>query len=118
MFGRIYNDGSLEWLGVLDFHRTDGPAWTANILDPCPSWVDGGSTTNPNWGSQYGGASGSVYAPWNNPVHVLPFYHRRIFKNTHALLHAVFVTISFKAIVWRSFKFLQPNPYLAGQLAG
>ena len=46
IFGRIYINGSVEWLGVPDFYRSDGPAWTANILDPHSSWGDVGTTTN------------------------------------------------------------------------
>ena len=53
MFGRNFIHGSVEWLGITDFHRTDGPGCTANLLAPHTSWVDGGSTTNPNWGSKY-----------------------------------------------------------------
>ena len=49
MFGINSINVSVEWLGVPDFHRIDGPALTDNILDPCPSWVDGGSDTNLKW---------------------------------------------------------------------
>ena len=38
IFGRISINGSVEWLSVPEFHRTDGPAWTANLLDTCSSW--------------------------------------------------------------------------------
>ena len=48
IFGRIYINGNFEWLGIPDFHRTDGTAWTANLLAPCSSWGDGGTTTNQN----------------------------------------------------------------------
>ena len=63
MFGNFSINRSVEWLGITDFHRTNGPPWTANILSPSPSWETGGSTTNPNWGSQYGRASESVSVP-------------------------------------------------------
>ena len=55
MLGRISINGSVEWLGVPDFYRTNGPAWTDNILNPRPSWGEGVSTTNPNWDIQSGG---------------------------------------------------------------
>ena len=71
MFGINSINGSVQWLGVPDFLRTDGPAWTANLLDTHPSWGDQGYSTNPNWGSQYGGHSDSVSIPWDCPVHVL-----------------------------------------------
>ena len=74
MFGRNSINGSEDWLGVPDFHRIDGPAWTDNILALRPSWGDGGHITNPNWVSQYGGGSGNVSVPWNPPVRVLPVY--------------------------------------------
>ena len=34
MFGRIYINGSVEWLGVPDFLRNDELTWTLNLLDP------------------------------------------------------------------------------------
>ena len=49
IFGRISINGSVEYLGVPDFQRTGGPDWTANLLAPRYSWVDGGTTTNQNW---------------------------------------------------------------------
>ena len=88
----------MEWLDVPDLHRTDGTAWTANLLAPCSSWGDGGTTTNQNWGSQSGGSSGSFSIPWNRPVRVLPVYRHRISENTRAAS----VTITFKAIFWRA----------------
>ena len=79
----------MEWLGVPDFHRTDETAWTANILDNCSSWWGGGTTTNQNWVSQYGGASGSVSVLWNCPICVLPVYCRRVLENTRAATRRV-----------------------------
>ena len=78
LFGRNYINGSVYWLAVPDLHRTNVTAWTANHLSPRPSWGDRGSTTNPNWVSQFGVDSGSVSVPWNFHVRVLPVYHRRI----------------------------------------
>ena len=89
MFGRIFIDGSVEWLGFPDFHRNDGPAWTANLLDTYPSWGYGGSTTNTNWGSQSGGASGRASIPWNCPTCVLTVYHCMISENARAAARRV-----------------------------
>ena len=47
--------GSVEYLGITDFHRTSGPFWDANLLAPCSIWGDGGTTTNQNWGIQLWG---------------------------------------------------------------
>ena len=46
---------SVEWLGVPDPLRTDGPPWTDNILAPSPDLGTGGTAINTNWGSQPGG---------------------------------------------------------------
>ena len=62
-FGINSNNGSVKWFGVLDFLRTDGPAWTANILALNPSWGDGGFTTNLNWGSKSGGGFRECFHP-------------------------------------------------------
>ena len=48
IFGRISINGSVEWLGAPEFHRTDGPAWTANILATRSICKNGGTTTNQN----------------------------------------------------------------------
>ena len=89
MFGINSINGSVQWLGVPDFLRTDGPAWTANLLDTHPSWGDQGSSTNPNWGSQYGGHSDSVLIPWDCPVCVLPVYRHIILENSHTATRRV-----------------------------
>ena len=60
MFFRNSINGSVEWLGIPEFMRNNGPSWTANILAPHPSSGDRGSITNTNWVSQYGGGSDSV----------------------------------------------------------
>ena len=44
IIGRISINGSVEWLGVPDFHRTDGPV----VVALRSSWGDGGTTTNQN----------------------------------------------------------------------
>ena len=82
MLGRNSINGSLQWLGVPDLLSIDGPAWTTNLLAPHPSWGDGGSSTNSNWGSQSIQHSDSVSVSWNRPVCVFPYYHRKIFENT------------------------------------
>ena len=46
---------SVEWLGVPDPLRTDGPPWTDNILAPSPDLGTGGTAINTNWGIQPGG---------------------------------------------------------------
>ena len=38
MFGVNIINGSVQWLGIPDLLRTDGPPWTSNILAPHPSW--------------------------------------------------------------------------------
>ena len=38
IFGVNSNNGSIQWFGVPDFLRTDGPPWTANLLAPHSSW--------------------------------------------------------------------------------
>ena len=84
MFGRNSINGSVEWLGVPDFLRNNGPPWTLKLLSLYDSWGYRGSSTNPNWGGQSGEGSDSVSIPCNCPVCVLPVYHRRIFENTRS----------------------------------
>ena len=76
-------NGSVQWLGVPDLLRTDGPPWTDNLLDHYASWGDRGCITNPYCGSQPWGEPNSVSITWNRPIRVLPIYHRRIFENMH-----------------------------------
>ena len=82
MFGVNSIYGSVQWLGVPDFLKTNGPAWTDNILAPNPSWGDGDTTTNPNCGSQPVGPYGRVAVLWSGTVRVMPYYVRRIPENT------------------------------------
>ena len=84
MFGINSINGGVQWLGVPNFLRTYGPAWTANLLATHPSWGDQGSINNYNWGSQSRGNSDSFSILWNRPTRVYPVYHHRIFENTHA----------------------------------
>ena len=79
IFGRIYINGSVEWLGVT----------AANILAPCSILVDCDTTTNQNWVSQPGGPSGSFLVSCNCLVCVLPVYLRKILENMRAAAHRV-----------------------------
>ena len=89
ILGRISINGSVKWLGVPDFHRNSGPSCTAHLLAPYSRWVDSGTTTNQNLGSQPGGYSGSVSVPWNCPIRVLLVYIRRI-SEICTPMHAIF----------------------------
>ena len=84
IIGRILINGSVEWLGVPDFHRTGGTFWDHNLLDLCSSWGYSDTTTNQNWGSQPGGPYGSDSVLWSCPVRVMPAYVRRSTENTRA----------------------------------
>ena len=55
MFGGDYINGSVEWIGVTNYMRNDGPPWALNILAPCDNWRGRGSSTSPNLGSGSGG---------------------------------------------------------------
>ena len=89
MFGLNSIYGNVQWLGVPDPLRTNGPPWNDNILAPIPDWGTGGTTTNPNWGSQPGGTYGSVAGPWSGPVCAIPDYFRRSPENTRIAAHRV-----------------------------
>ena len=65
MFGRNYITGSVEWIGITNFLKYDGPPWNLNLLSPYYIWGYRGSSTSPNWGSGSGGNSGSTSIPWN-----------------------------------------------------
>ena len=79
MFGRNYINGSVEWLGIPNFLRNDGPLWNLNLLAPYANWGYKGSSTILNLVSGYGGYSYGVSINCNCPDRVLPIYHRRIF---------------------------------------
>ena len=89
IFGRISINGSVEYLGIPDFHRTDGPAWNETIMPPRSRWVEGDTSTNNKWGIQPGGDSGSVSVLWNCLVCVLPVYCRRVLESTRAAARCV-----------------------------
>ena len=50
ILGKISINGSVELLGILNFHRTSGPMFTENLLAPHDTtcWGDG-VTSNKNW---------------------------------------------------------------------
>ena len=89
MFGVNPINGSVQWLGVPHFLRTDIPAWTDNILAPITSWETGGTATNPNWGSQTVRPYGSVALPWISTVRAMPAYVYRSPENTRSAARRV-----------------------------
>ena len=72
ILGQISINGSAEYLGIPDFHRTGGPFWGSNILAPYSHWGDGGTSTNQNWKIQPGGPYGSVSFLWRGAVPARP----------------------------------------------
>ena len=74
ILGRISINGSVEYLGVTDFHITGGTFWAANIVAPGSIWGDGGTTINKNWVVNIEGTYGSVDIPWSIPVPIHPDY--------------------------------------------
>ena len=70
IIGQISINGSVEYLGITDLHRTSGPFCDANLLAPCSSWGEGGTTTNQNWVVQHGGLFGIVSVLWSRPFSV------------------------------------------------
>ena len=89
MLSRNSIDGSVKWLDVPDFMGTDGPPWNSNILDPYASWGDRGSSTNPNWGSQYGGHFDIFSVLWTRLVRVYLVYHHMFFENMRSAARLV-----------------------------
>ena len=83
--GIVFINGSVESLGVTDFHITGGPFWADNLLDPRSIWQYVGTTPNKNCGSQSGGIYGSIDDAWNFPVHAHSAYQQRISDNTRAV---------------------------------
>ena len=70
--GQISMNGSVECLGIPEFHRTVGLFWSANLLAPHFRWVDGGTSTNQNWVIQPGGSYGSVSTPRRGAISACP----------------------------------------------
>ena len=83
-------NGSVQWLGVPHFLRTNVPPWTNNILAPSPSWGTGGTAINPNWWSQPGRPYGSVAVPCSDTVRVMPAYVCRSPENTRSAVRRVY----------------------------
>ena len=82
-------NGSVKWLDVPHFLSNNVPPWTDNILAPSLRWGNGGTATNPNWGSQPGGPYGSVAVPWSGPVHAMTAYVFRSQENTRSTARRV-----------------------------
>ena len=72
MLRRKLINGSFEWIGVSDFLRTNGPPWTANILDPYADWGSGGTSTCQKLSSGSGVYSDSVIINWNRLARDFP----------------------------------------------
>ena len=89
IFGVNSINGSVQWLGVPHFVRTDGTAWTDNILDPSTSWGNCGTNTNPNLGSQSGVTYGSVSVPCSGHICAMPAFVRRSPENTRSAVRRV-----------------------------
>ena len=70
-------NGSVQWLGIPDPLRTNGPPWTDNILAPSPDWGTCGTAINTNWVIQPGGPYGSVAVLWSGPVRAMAAYFCR-----------------------------------------
>ena len=68
IIGQISINGSVEHLGIPDFHRTGGPFWAANILATHSSWEGGVTNTNQNWGIHPRGSYGRVSVLWRGAV--------------------------------------------------
>ena len=92
-------NGSVESLGIPDFHRTGGPFGPDNLLDPHFSWGDRGTTTNQNWGIQSRGPYGSVPVPWCGVVPASPAYVPRS-PEMGVRLRAASMMITFEVGVW------------------
>ena len=89
VYTQISINGSVEYLGIPNFHRTGRPFWGNNILDPCSNWGgttrgEGCTTTNLNWGSQP-----DVSVLWRHAVLACPTYLLRILVNPCAAAHRV-----------------------------
>ena len=98
MFGRNSINGSVEWLGIPDFLRNDGPPWILNLLAPYASWGDIGPSTNPKWGSGSGGHYDRVFLCGIFPSASFQFTTGGSLK-TRAALRAAPVIISIERTV-------------------
>ena len=73
VLGQISINGSVVYLCIPDFHRTSGPMWYDNLLDPRASCGYGG-TSNQNWGVQSRGYYSNVAMAWSTTVPSCPYY--------------------------------------------
>ena len=69
ILSQICINGSVEYLVISDFHRTDGPMWVDNLLATRSSWGDG--TPNQKWPLSQ---PRNVSVPWNGAVPAPPGY--------------------------------------------
>ena len=81
-------NGSVEYLGITNFHKTGGTMWADNLLDPRYSWGDGG-TTNQNWEVQLGGPHSNVTMVWGSTVPACPTFMPRSKENLRVTAHCV-----------------------------
>ena len=81
---KISINGSVEYLGIPDFHRTGGLFWAGNLLAPRYSWGGSGTTTNQNWVIPPGIPYGIVSVPWRVTIPTRPAYTLRIMENALA----------------------------------
>ena len=84
ILSQISINGSVEYLGIPDFHRTGGKFWAANLLAPRSCCVDGGTSTNYNLVIKSGVPYGSVSDPWRGAVPTCPAYVFRSPENARA----------------------------------
>ena len=84
ILSQISINGSVEYLGIPDFHRAGGTFWADNLLSPHSSWVSGGNTTNQNWVIHTGGPYNNVSAAWRGAVLTRHDYVARNPENVRA----------------------------------
>ena len=103
MFGINSINGSIEWLGVPNFSKTNGPPWTANILDPQPGWGDQSSSTDPNWDNCSGGIPKVFFPCGIFPCTSFQFSIGGSLKKC-AVLHVLSMTNYFERIICTAYK--------------
>ena len=85
ILGQIPINGSVKLLVIPEFHRTSGPMYTENILDPyyTTGWGDGG-TSNHKWPVFWGGPYSNVSILWCSAVLPCPACMSRSLDNMRA----------------------------------